>query len=93
KPLAYEKQKALKNKIQKIERTMNDINEEYNTLELEHQQLEKEMLLPVNVKDYKKLKQLTDQNSKIEEKMLLLIENLEVLEEEKNMMLQGGKDA
>jgi ATP-binding cassette subfamily F protein 3 len=91
--LTYEKQKAFKNKIQKIERTINDINEEYDTLELEQQQLEKEMLLPANVKDYKKLKQLTDQNSKIEEKMLLLIKKLEVLENEKIMMLQGGKDA
>ncbi len=93
KPLAYEKQKALKNKMQKIERTINEINDEYDTLELEHQQLEKEMLLPVNVKDYKKLKQLTDQNTQIEQKMLILIEKLEALEDEKNMMLQGGKDA
>jgi len=93
KPQAYEKQKALKNKIQKIERMIDDINLEYEMLEGEHQQLEKEMMLPVNVKDYKKLKQLTDNNAMIEEKMLHLIEQLDALEGEKNMMLQGGKDA
>jgi len=93
KPLAYEKQKAYKNKIQKIERIINEINEKYEILELEHKQLEKEMLLPANAKDYKKLKDLTEQNIKIEEKMFGLIEELEALENEKNIMLQGGQDA
>ena len=93
KPLAYEKQKALKNKIQKIERMINEINEKYEILEFEHQELEREMLLPANVKDYKKLKELTEQNIKIEENMFRLIEDLDTLENERKIMLQGGQDA
>ena len=91
--LAYEKQKVVKNKIQKIERTIEEINNEYLKMESEHKNLEKEMLQPHNAKDYNKLSKLSEQNAEIEEKMFKLLENLETLENEKEVILRGRKDA
>jgi len=91
--LAYEQQKAIKNKIQKIERTIKEINKEYVSLEVKHKQIEKEMLKPDVVKDYTKLNQLNNETERIEAAMLELIEKLEVLDIEKGTLLQGGTDA
>jgi len=84
----YERQKALKNMMQKTERMIKEIMDEYEAVESEQEWIEKEMYKPNNLNDYQKLNRLSNQKAENETKLLELIEKIEELENEKESLLR-----
>ncbi|HPF16038.1 MAG TPA: ATP-binding cassette domain-containing protein [Thermotogota bacterium] len=88
----YERQKALKNMLQKTQRMINEIMDKYETVESEQCRIENEMYLPGNINNYQKLNRLADKKAENEKILLELIEKIEDLENEKESLLRREND-
>ncbi|HPJ87934.1 MAG TPA: ABC-F family ATP-binding cassette domain-containing protein [Thermotogota bacterium] len=92
KKLNYEQQKALKNKIKKIENEIIATEERYHELEEEKKTVERSMNSPLYANDYQKLNDLGNRQIEIENELLQILENMESLESEREELLQGEEN-
>lgn len=92
KKLTYEQQKALKNKIKKIENQIIVTEKKYHELEEEKKATIKTLNSPLYANDYQKLHELGNRQNEIEEELLNILEHMENLELEKEEILQGEEN-
>jgi uncharacterized membrane protein YgaE (UPF0421/DUF939 family) len=92
KKLTYEQQKALKNKIKKIENQIIATEKKYHELEEEKKATIKTLNSPLYANDYQKLHELGNRQNEIEEELLNILEHMENLELEKEEILQGEEN-